>query len=73
MDFHEKPVRHSGRATHVCPLTRCTPEADDMKKIAIRKVETLKTTSALYACASCQKICDIATELGMGSLFGTES
>lgn len=44
-----------------------------MKKIAIRKLETLKTTSALYACASCQRICDIAIEFGMGSLFGVDA
>ncbi|WP_255424751.1 hypothetical protein [Corallococcus sp. CA053C] len=44
-----------------------------MKKISVRKVETLKTTAALYACSSCDMWCDIMTTLGMGSLFGVDA
>lgn len=41
-----------------------------MKKIAVRKVETLKTTNAMYACASCDWWCDIVSAFGMNSYFG---
>lgn len=41
-----------------------------MKKISVRKVETLKTTAAMYACASCDFWCDIIDIFGLTGVVG---